>query len=226
MTSVLGIDESGRGPVIGPLVICGFLIDEENQGRLREIGAKDSKLLTDRKRRELEIQLKKMARDYVLIAIPAEELDRLMDINNLNKVEIAKMQEIINLMSPDKAIIDSPETNTAKFCEKIREKLKKKDVEIICENYADKKYPVVSAASIIAKVARDDAVEKIKKEANFDFGTGYSHDERTVKFLKEWYEKNKSHPNWVRKKWITAKNIEKEHRKRKLQKKMTEFLKK
>lgn len=226
MATILGIDEAGRGPVIGPMVLCGFLTDDENQGRLREIGARDSKLLTDQKRRELEVHLRKMAKDFFLVTISASDLDKLMEEKNLNRIEIAKMQEIINLLNPDKVVIDSPETNTAKFCEKVREGVKKKGIEIVCENHADRKYPVVSAASIIAKVARDDAVEEIKKEVNFDFGTGYSHDENTIKFLKDWYEKNRSLPNWVRKKWITAKNIEKEHRKRKTQKTVSDFFKK
>lgn len=226
MSTVLGIDEAGRGPVIGPMVMCGYMIDEESQSHLRDIGARDSKLLTDQKRRGIEVHLKKMAKDFFLVAISASELDRLMEEKNLNRIEIAKMQEIINLLGPDKVIIDSPETNTGKFCEKVRERLNKKDIEIICENHADSKYPVVSAASILAKVARDNAIEKIKKEVNFDFGTGYSHDERTTKFLKEWYEKNRSLPDWVRKKWITARNIVGEHKKRKNQKKMSEFLKK
>lgn len=223
MTSVLGIDESGRGPVIGPLVICGYMIDDSKMNELKKLGVRDSKLLKDEKRRGLEKELKAIAKDFILISIPANELDRLMEIHNLNRIEILKMQEIINLLLPDKVIIDSPETNTSKFCEKVKSGLKNKKTVLICENFADKKYPVVSAASIMAKVTRDNAVEKIKKEAGFDFGTGYSHDERTVKFLKEIYSKHKKMPGWVRKKWATTKNIIKSHKKEGGQKKMTQF---
>jgi ribonuclease HII len=225
MTTVLGIDEAGRGPVIGPMVICGYLIDEEKLGDLKKAGARDSKLLTDAKRRELECRLKCMAKDFVLITITAEELDRLMEEKNLNKIEISKMQELVNLLNPDKVIIDSPETNTAKFCEKVRAHVKNKGIEIICENYADRKYPVVGAASILAKVARDNAINEIKKEVGFDFRTGYSHDEVTIKFLKDWYARHKSFPPWVRKKWMTTKSIIKDHREKKEQKKVKDFFK-
>lgn len=226
MPTILGLDEAGRGPVIGPMVICGYLVEEKDEPRLKELGARDSKLLSDSRRRELEIHLKKIAKDFVLATISASELDRMMEDHNLNRIEIAKMQEIINLLNPDTVIIDSPETNTGKFCQKIREGVKKKGIEIICENHADSKYPSVSAASILAKVARDNAVEKIKKGVNFDFGTGYSHDERTIKFLKDWYEKNRTLPEWVRKKWMTTRKIVGEHSKRKTQKKVSDFFKK
>lgn len=224
MATVLGIDESGRGPVIGPMVICGYLVEEEKVGELKKLGVRDSKLLSDSRRREIECKLKCLANDFVLVVIDAKELDKMMEEKNLNKIEIAKMQEIINILNPDKVIIDSPEINTKKFCEKVRVGVKNKKTEIVCENYADRKYPVVSAASILAKVARDNAINKIKKEVNFDFGTGYSHDENTVKFLNEWYAVHRSFPDWVRKKWMTTKTIIKNHRQRKEQKKMNEFL--
>ena len=224
MTLVLGIDESGRGPVIGPLVICGYMIEESKTAKLRALGARDSKLLSDEQRRRHEPKLKKMAKDFAFQITTAKEIDSLRKRKNLNKIEIEAMQRLINLLNPEKVIIDSPETNTKKFAEKMRSGLDNKELKIICENYADKNYPVVSAASILAKILRDNMVEKIKKEAGFDFGTGYSHDEQTTGFLKKLYAEQKAFPDWVRHSWITTKVIIRDHKAKRGQKKMNDFI--
>ena len=106
-------------------------------------------------------------------------------------------------------VIDSPEVNTKKFSEKIRGKLKNKKVEIVSENYADKKYPEVGAASIIAKQLRDAEIGKLHKKHGF-FGSGYPSDEVTVKFLRAWIKKNKEFPNFVRKSWFTVQRLKEE----------------
>ena len=121
---ILGIDESGRGPVCGPLVLCGYLIDAENVPQLRELGVKDSKLLTAEKRGRLAPLLKKISDDFITLKIKADEID---SSDNLNKLEIEKMQHIINALAPDAVIIDSPEVNTTAFSKKISAKLKDQD---------------------------------------------------------------------------------------------------
>lgn len=216
---ILGIDEAGRGSVIGPLVICGFLIEEAKTDLIKY--AKDSKLLSPKKREELEKKLKAAARDFAIIKISAEEIDKLRTEKNLNKIEIEQMQKIINLFNPDIIIIDSPEHNVEKFEKKIRKGLKNEDIKIICENYADRKYSVVSAASILAKVERDREIERLKKKYNIEFGSGYPSDERTIKFLKKWIKENKDFPNFVRKSWITVKGI----KVMKIQKNIKDFIK-
>lgn len=216
MVKILGIDESGRGPVIGPMVICGYLIDENGIGKLKSFGVKDSKLLSPEKRFELEKKLKEIADDYIIIIISAKEIDEIRDRTNLNKMEIEKIQKIINLLNPDKVIIDSPERNTERFVEKIKNRLINKKIEIIAENFADRKYLSVSAASIIAKVTRDKLIEDIKRKYNIEFGNGYPSNELTQKFLKEWFKKYKSFPEFVRKSWVTIENIKKNEEQRKL----------
>jgi len=205
---ILGIDESGRGPVVGPMVMCGYLVDEKKSGKLRDIGVKDSKMLTPQKRRALFPKLKKMCDDFVLLKISAEEIDKLRTVSNLNKLEIERMQHIINLLEPDRVIIDAIEANTKKFHAKISSRIKNKGIEIVAENFADKKYHEVGAASIIAKVSRDNEIHKLHRKYG-NFGTGYTSDDRTIKFLKDWIEKNKEFPAIVRKSWITAMEIKK-----------------
>ncbi|MEM5812923.1 MAG: ribonuclease HII [Candidatus Aenigmatarchaeota archaeon] len=216
--TVLGIDEAGRGSVIGPLVICGVLIEESKIELLKE--AKDSKLLSPKRREKLEKKIKEVVKDFAVIKISSEEIDKLRSEKNLNNIEIENMQKIINLFNPDVVIIDSPEKNVKKFERKIREKIKNNNIEIICENYADRKYKVVSAASIIAKVERDREIEKIKKEYKIDFGSGYPSDERTIKFLENIIKNEKELPKFIRKSWLTVKRLSK----RKLQAKIKYFL--
>ena len=205
---LLGIDESGRGPVCGPLTICGYLIEESKAPELKRLGAKDSKLLSPEKRENMAPLLKELADDFVVLKITAKEIDKLRNETNLNIIEIERMQHIINMLKPDKVIIDSPEVNTRKFSEKVMSQVKTKNVHIVCENFADKKYPVVGAASIIAKVERDTAIKQLHKQHGF-FGSGYSHDEITIEFLKAWIKKNKEFPSFVRKSWFTAQRIKK-----------------
>ena len=207
-----------KGPVIGPLVICGYLVKEEKLRELKKLKVRDSKELTPEQRKTLVNALKRVAEDFVLVKLSASDIDRLRGERNLNKIEIEHFAKIIDVLSPDVAYVDSPEVNTKKFAEKLRRYLKDKRVKIVAENYADKKYAVVSAASIMAKVARDEEIEKIKKAVNYDFGTGYTHDERTIDFLKKLAERG-DYPDFVRKSWITAKVIKKEFEQRKL----TEF---
>ncbi|MEM3420071.1 MAG: ribonuclease HII [Nitrososphaerota archaeon] len=194
-----------KGPVIGPMVICGFSIEENKIETLKEIGAKDSKLLSPIKREKIMKKLKKIAKNIILIKLSANEIDKLRKEINLNEIEINKMVEIINSSSPNIVIIDSPEVNTKKFINKIKKKLKNKNIKIIAENYADRKYPIVSAASIIAKVERDKEIEKIKKKIGYDFGSGYASDKKTIDFLKYWLKNHDILPNFVRKSWITVK---------------------
>ena len=115
------------------------------------------------------------------------------------------MIKIIEEIKPNKVIIDSPMVNTKKVVEYIKNNLKI-NVEIIAENKADKKYPVVSAASIIAKVIRDKEIDKIKEKLNLDIGSGYPSDEKTIEVLKKDYDKVK---DYVRESWITIKRIRK-----------------
>jgi len=218
MKKILGVDEAGRGAVIGPLIICGYLISEDKLKILKEWKVKDSKLLTPGKRELLSKKLRKLADDLFIIRISAQDIDESLEKSNLNKMEIEKMQTIINKLKPDKAYIDSVEANTEKFCDKIKAKISeelKEKIEYICENFADRKYPIVGAASIIAKVERDMEIEWLKKKYG-DFGSGYPSDPKTVKFLKDWFEKNKVFPHVVRKSWSTVKEMKREVKKRTL----------
>lgn len=202
MTTILGIDEAGRGSVIGPLVVAGVMIDEKDEEKLRKIGVKDSKMLKPHQRERLYPLIKKIAKDYVALQVSAKEIDELMKIKNLNIIEAEKMAQIIKTLGADIAYVDTPQASTEKF-KAILLNLAKNHTKIIAENYCDETYPVCSAASIIAKVERDREVEKIKKIVGFNFGVGYSHDKRSIEFVKKCL-KDKKCLEYIRHSWVTV----------------------
>ncbi len=197
--------------------MCGYMIDEKNMPKLRSTGVKDSKLLAKKKRESIEKEIKKIAEDFIVLSISAAEIDRMRTRTNLNRIEIERMQEIINALEPDKVTIDAPEADTEKFHSKVSQKVKNRNIEIVAENFADKNHIEVAAASVIAKVERDNKIKELHKKHGF-FGSGYTSDERTVTFLKNWIENNKEFPGFVRKSWLTAQWIKSEKEQKSLAK--------
>ncbi|ENN96257.1 ribonuclease HII [Methanocaldococcus villosus KIN24-T80] len=133
---ILGIDEAGRGCVIGPLVICGYATDEE---KLKNIGVKDSKKLNKKERERLKNILESIGY-YDVIIITPEELNKMMNKKNLNDIEIEAFKEIIkkfiNKFEIEKVYIDACSSNLLSF----KRKFKDLDIEIIAEHKADDKY--------------------------------------------------------------------------------------
>jgi ribonuclease HII len=176
--SILGIDEAGRGPVIGPMAVAGVLVDDDEA--LDAIGVKDSKLLTPKQREALFGRIIRAVKGYQVLLVTIDEIDASVEEGNLNWLEADAMVKIIQHLKPTTAYLDCPSTNTQKFSEYIRERVGA--VKIIAEHKADAKYPSVSAASILAKVTRDREIEKLHK-IHGDFGSGYPADPRTQEFL-------------------------------------------
>lgn len=201
MTLICGIDEAGRGPVIGPMVMAGVLVDEEDAASLKAIGAKDSKLLTPRKREALFVKIKKIVKKYEIVIIDPVEIDAALNSDhlNLNWLEAHKAAEIINVLQPERAIIDSPSNNCRAYERYLRPLLKNKKTALVVEHKADTNYVECGSASILAKVTRDAEVEKIKKSIGDDFGSGYLTDPKTKKFLEEKFD---IHPEIFRKTWL------------------------
>lgn len=213
---ILGVDEAGRGPVIGPLVIVGCTIEENKQEILKNIGVKDSKLLAHKKRIELAKEIKKLVKGYEIIIIPPQEIDLHLETDgtNLNWLEANKTIEIINILNPEKAIIDCPSPNLRAYKEYLLERINNKSINLITEHNAEKN-PIVAAASVLAKVVREEEIETLKKKYG-DFGPGYMSNPVTQKYLKENWEK---HPEIFRKSWSPYKD----HKNSKNQKKIDEF---
>lgn len=215
----LGIDESGKGSLVGSLFIAGALFDEADIGKLKELGVKDSKLLSNSTRFRLCANIKKIAKKTKVIKIEPYEIDYAVDRKgglNLNWLEAHKTAQIINELRPDRAIIDCPSPNISKYKSYLRDLLDRKDIELVVEHKADLYHIECSAASILAKCEREVQVQKIKKHIGIDIGSGYPSDPKTKKFLEEHQE---AYKDLFRKSWAPYKK----QKDKKNQKSLEEF---
>ena len=198
---ILGIDEAGRGSVLGPMVIAGVIVPEKMEKVLERMGVKDSKRLTPNRRTILSRKLKKMF-DYEIVVISALEIDQMRaDGVNLNDIEKNAMRDLIIKLNPEKAIVDAVDVKAERFQNYLCEST---GTNVIAEHKADDKYIEVSAASIIAKAERDDQIAEINKEyiKNGGIGSGYPSDPTTKEFLAQYtYDEM---PYFVRKSWATV----------------------
>lgn len=202
---VAGIDEAGRGPILGPMVFAGVLMKEEDILGLAELGVRDSKLLRPSKREELAIVILERAVKVSMKVVNPKEIDDAKAAGvNLNQLEVFCFAEIINQLNPDVTYVDAADVNPERFSKMIKSSLVV-DTELISQHKADYDVIVVSAASILAKVERDRMVNDLRRFG--DVGSGYCHDPKTISFLREWVREYGELPSFVRHSWITAKNI-------------------
>jgi len=197
---ILGIDDAGRGPVIGPMCLAGVLIYKELEEEFRRAGIKDSKLLTPKKREELAKIIKETCINFNFQLLSPVEIDTGLGMGvNLNEVEAIACAAIINNLASNLKeeqkknlviVIDCPSNNPKAWMNTLMNYVKEenKKIKMRAEHKADFHYPSVSAASIIAKTTRDAEIEKLKEKYG-DFGSGYPSDPLTKKFLEENLEK-------------------------------------
>ena len=137
----------------------------------------------------------------------------------LNEIEVNAFTKVIKKLKPEVCYVDSADVNEERFAKDILSGLSFKP-DIVSKHKADDIYPIVSAASIIAKTRRDEEVRKIaeelEKRLNLPLGSGYPADPITQRFLNAWIEKYKLLPPHTRHSWNTAKNILKEKNLKKL----------
>lgn len=211
--NILGLDEAGRGPVLGPMVVGGIVIPEKKEKIIERMGVKDSKKVTPKRRAILARKLTKMF-EYELVEITAKDIDLLRAKGvNLNQIEKIAMQKIITKLDADKIIIDALDVKEGRLQEQMQE-FAGSNKEVIAEHKADENYLAVGAASIIAKNRRDQIIEElnreyIKKTKNRNgIGSGYPSDPKTKAFLKQ-YTYNEM-PDFVRRSWGTVQKIKEE----------------
>lgn len=199
----LGMDEAGRGCVIGPLVVAGVVVSPEQMRVLGELGVRDSKRHTRAQREKLAAEIERLAQRIWAIEIGPSDLEE-----NLTEVELRALGQIIRESKADRVYVDLPvgPPSRERFIRALRERVGTEEFELVAENRADARYPVVSAASIVAKVRRDRAVERLRREYG-DFGWGYPSEPKTRAFLKEFYERTGRFPQCVRRKWRTLQRL-------------------
>ena len=203
---VAGVDEAGRGPILGPMVIAVVAAPARVFEELRLQGVRDSKELNPRARRVLAEEILRRACYAAVARIPP----RLIDAVNLNKLEydtIEVLAERLRGLCPGlrRLSVDAvgpPE----RLAERLR-RLLGPGVVVAVEPRADRRRPEVAAASILAKVARDSDVEELRRRYGVR-GSGYPTDPETLEWLREAYASSPtSPPDFVRRSWGTLKRI-------------------
>ena len=208
----LGIDDAGRGPVIGPMVLAGCLIDDQVSEEFKSKGIKDSKQLTKKRRDMLAEIIKTKSETFEIAIIHPTQIDgNNYDGINLNDLEAITAAQIINKMnkgiSKIKVVIDCPSPNLGKWKDFLKTKVDNlSNLEIVCEHKADVNHISVSAASILAKTTRDFEIEKIKEKIKENFGSGYTSDPLTIAFLGKYAHKYKDE-GIFRETWSTWKTV-------------------
>ena len=209
---IVGVDEAGRGPVIGPLVVAGVAVESDVE--LRHMNVRDSKKLSPERREALAPEIEKVSR-YEVVVIPAERIDIMRSEMSLNDFEAKLFAEVIDKLRPETAYVDAADVDEIEFKRCVRKELAF-DVEIVSQHNADELFPVVSAASILAKVCRDREMRTIEDEIGLHIGSGYASDADTIAFLETWIRTHGSLPPHTRASWDTARRLLAESRNHKL----------
>jgi len=202
---VAGVDEAGRGCAIGPLVIACVLFNEETLPTLKEIGVKDSKKLSAKKRERLAEKIKELALGYRVFELQPRTIDKVVfrskPLRRLNYLETMIMAKLVRELEPDIVYMDPPDVDSHRCAEQVQSVIRYK-LEVICEPRADAKYPSTGAASIIAKVTRDQRIKELH-ELHGNFNSGYASDQKTQKYIEIYFNNHRECPGYMRESWET-----------------------
>lgn len=204
-----GIDEAGRGPVVGPLVVAGVATDEPEA--LRAMGCTDSKALSPRRREMLDRLIRNAPHTKVEVrVIDAPTLDAERRRRTLNEIEVARFQDIALALGAGTIVVDAADVDAARFGRMVAHGLPA-GTDVISEHKADANHPVVGAASIVAKVARDAAItelaRRLERQIDLPLGSGYSSDPLTRSFLQAWHKRFGDFPEGTRRSWSTVREL-------------------
>jgi len=201
---VCGVDEAGRGPVLGPMVFGAVVMEKKHEKKLTKMGVKDSKLLDIGTRLKLFDKIKNIAVDHAILSLSAADITEWMKSASLNDIEAIKTAEMLNSLetTPDVCYVDCPDVIPSRYSNNIKN-LCDKEINIIAEHKADMNYRVAGAASILAKVTRDAAIDEMAK-VHGQIGSGYPHDPLTRSWLDEVWKRERRFPDIVRKSWSTV----------------------
>lgn len=195
-----GVDEAGRGSIIGPLVIAGISIRQDRIMDLHHLGVRDSKMLTAKARASLFAIISEMVDSLCIYKIDCSVIDENVFSKGLNKLEAETMAYVIENLKADMVYVDSCDTNPTRYKHHIESRLITSKSKLYSMHHADSLNIVVSAASIIAKIVRDGEIQEIRK-THCNIGSGYPSDEKTMRFIRNWVSEYKCAPRFARKSW-------------------------
>ncbi|MDE1857934.1 MAG: ribonuclease HII [Thaumarchaeota archaeon] len=191
--------------MLGPLVVAGVSASRKGVAKLQELGVKDSKKLSPRRREELYPEILKAADKVHWASVTPKEIDEVVihgrKLRKLNYLEAVYFAKVIDRLGARHVTVDASDTVPQRFGNDIASNLAAK-CKVVALHKADRDFPIVSAASIIAKVERDRQVALLR-EAHGDFGSGYPSDPATRSFFSKWMKRGEPLPPCVRKSWKT-----------------------
>jgi ribonuclease HII len=206
---ILGVDEAGRGSVLGPLVVGAFCCTEDQLDRLGATGVRDSKQLTPRRREQVYALLPAVG-ECRSLALPPRTIDRYVARGGLNELELLSFAALVEKFRPDTAYVDACDTNAERFGSRLAEMIGP-GVRIVSRHKADRDFPVVSAASVVAKVRRDAALEALRTRSGEPMGSGYPSDPTTKECVARHARDGGAVPSWMRRSWETVQRVKREH---------------
>jgi ribonuclease HII len=202
-TFVGGVDEAGRGSILGPMVVAGIGIRKSQISRLYKLDVRDSKLLTPKKRAQVFSDIMSLADSMSVFIVSCGQIDLNVFFNRLNRLEAQTMALVVNNIRANTVYIDSCDINPERYKQCIASYLddsRAATTMIYSLHHADRLNIVVSAASIIAKIIRDNEILQIRKNYP-NIGSGYPSDKKTMRFIKKWVSRYQSAPKFARKSW-------------------------
>lgn len=203
---VVGLDEAGRGSVLGPLAIAGIALDRQVIEELVELGVDDSKALSPARREQLAAEIRARTSAFVVHLSTPAEIDACRDDGGLDVHEAKVMAGIIRRLGVKDVIADAPGPGGRAFHRRLTWFVADPTFSLTAENGADARYGVVAAASILAKTARDAAIRELAANHG-PIGSGYPSDPETVGFLETWARRGAGPPPFARRTWETVRRI-------------------
>jgi ribonuclease HII len=196
-----GVDEAGKGPVLGSMFAAAVRADPATLPD----GVGDSKGIAPARREQLDERIRAAADAVAVAEIPVERIDD--PATDMNSLTVAAHAEALDGVATDglAGMVDAGDTDAERFGRQVADGLEP-TVDITAEHGADETDPLVGAASIVAKVARDSHVEDIAAEYG-DVGSGYPSDPTTREFLANYVDANGELPDCARTSWSTSQDV-------------------
>lgn len=215
---LIGLDETGKGEVIGHLILSGVIFPRDIYGKVNSaVGAADTK-----KRHKFEYwdglfrgldSLRGQGFNFFIEKIPPWHIDKY----NINKIMDVTYQRILNMffrevdISSCKIVLD--DYGVGPTLTRFLRFLEKQGSEVIVASHADENFLEAKVASLVSKRTREAVMKAINENPEFQIdgltvGTGNAGDLQTIEWLKRWYASGKEWPWFVKRSYSTVREIE------------------
>ncbi len=206
MALLLGVDEAGKGPVIGSMFVAGVVVEEEKLFDLAAMGVKDSKLLSPNRRDILASRICNLSDDHYVLEVKASVIDELRQIMTMNDIMVRAHSQVVQKLKADRGILDAADVDQDRFCRRVRQE-SGTSMDLVAEHKADRNHLIVAAASIVAKHRRDRSIRDLELRVGSIIGSGYPSDPKTIRFIEGWIKEHGELPACARKTWATAQRL-------------------